>query len=87
MNFIEGHCYIATSTLDSRRKALVVAAGRDGRTLTFVRGSAIGRAEVRTCDCKEVAVIGLDDGEYSTSTSVEVDAVGASAVLSALGGK
>ena len=87
MSFVDGHCYIATSTVDHGRKALVVAAGRAGGTMTFVRGSGIGRAEVRTCDGKEVAVIGLDDGEYSTSTSVEVDAVGSAALLAAMRGK
>lgn len=73
MNFEDGVGYIATKTIDSRQKAVVVFCGRENGELSFVKVGDVANAPVREFDGRETALVKFDDGEYFVSASVAVD--------------
>lgn len=83
--FVNGKAYMATSTVDHHRKAVVVAAGRTDGMLEFVKVSGVGQAiKEQTIGDVAVAIIGFDDGHYCATSSVELSNMEAQRVCDAL---
>ena len=86
--FVTGKAYMATSTHDRHRKAVVVAAGVENGLQQFVKVSAVGHAErLQNIDGVGVATIVFPDGRYCATTSVELSGEEARRVCDAVCGR
>lgn len=84
MMFEDGKGYIATNTIDPKRKVVVVPAGRNDDGVVFARVDELSLVHVQVIDGCETAMIRLSDGDWFTSAAVEVGLENVGRVLKAL---
>lgn len=84
MMFEAGKGYIATNTIDRKRKVVVVPTGRNDDGVVFSRVDELSLAHVQVIEGRETAMIRLSDGDWFASAAIEGDLANVGRVLKAL---
>lgn len=84
MMFETGKGYIATNTIDRKRKVVVVPTGRNDDGVVFARVDELSLAHVQVIEGRETAIIRLSDGDWFASAAIDGDLANVGRVLKAL---
>lgn len=84
MMFEAGKGYIATNTIDRKRKVVVVPTGRNDDGVVFARVDELSLAHVKVIEGRETAMIRLSDGDWFASAAIVGDLANVGRVLKAL---